>query len=83
LKRSAALGVHEVTWIKYAVHAGSGRGRGRRRRRPAVVTDGVPPFRSGNDAARGKLEIVPTGPLLSEATARLHDGRALTDLVVF
>jgi ribose-phosphate pyrophosphokinase len=42
----------------------------------------VPPFRLGNDAARGELEI-PTAPLLAETIARLHDGRALTDLVVF
>ena len=48
-----------------------------------VVTDSVPPFRLGNDAAWGKLEIVPSGPLLAEAIARLHDGRALADLVVF
>lgn len=41
-----------------------------------IVTDSVPPFRLGNDAAWG------TGPLLAEAIARLHDGRALTDLVV-
>jgi ribose-phosphate pyrophosphokinase len=48
-----------------------------------VVTDSVPAFRLGNDAARGKLEILPTAPLLAETIARLHDGRALTGLVVF
>jgi ribose-phosphate pyrophosphokinase len=48
-----------------------------------VVTDCVPPFRLDSDAARHKLEIVPAAPLLAEAIARLHDGRALTDLVVF
>jgi ribose-phosphate pyrophosphokinase len=48
-----------------------------------IVTDSVPPFRLANDAAWGKLDILPTGPLLAEAIARLHDGRTLTDLVVF
>jgi hypothetical protein len=43
----------------------------------------VPAFRLGNRAARGKLEILPTGSLLAEAIARLHEGRALADLVVF
>jgi hypothetical protein len=66
-----------------AVDAERGRGLGRRRCRPAVVTDSVPAFRLGNDAARGKLEILPTAPLLAETIARLHDGRALTGLVVF
>jgi ribose-phosphate pyrophosphokinase len=48
-----------------------------------VITDSVPPFRLGRDAAWGKLDMLPAAPLLAEAIARLHDGRALTDLVVF
>jgi ribose-phosphate pyrophosphokinase len=48
-----------------------------------VVTDSVPPFRLGTTAAWDKLVMLPAAPLLAEAVARLHDGRALTDLVVF
>jgi ribose-phosphate pyrophosphokinase len=48
-----------------------------------VVTDTVPPFRLPAGAARDKLVILPAAPLLSEAIARLHDNRALTDLLVF
>jgi ribose-phosphate pyrophosphokinase len=48
-----------------------------------VITDSVPPFRLGREAAWGKLDILPAAPLLADAIARLHDGRALTDLVVF
>jgi ribose-phosphate pyrophosphokinase len=48
-----------------------------------VVTDSVPPFRLGRQAAWSKLDLLPAAPLLAEAIARLHDGRALTDLVVF
>jgi ribose-phosphate pyrophosphokinase len=48
-----------------------------------VVSDSVPPFRLGPDAAWDKLEILPAAPLLAEAIARLHDGRPLVDLVVF
>jgi ribose-phosphate pyrophosphokinase len=48
-----------------------------------VVTDSVPPFRLGQGSAGSKLQVLPTAPLLAEAIARLHDGRALTDLVVF
>jgi ribose-phosphate pyrophosphokinase len=48
-----------------------------------VITDSVPPFRLGSDAAWDKLEILPAAPLLAEAIARLNDDRALTDLVVF
>jgi ribose-phosphate pyrophosphokinase len=47
-----------------------------------VVTDSVPPFRLGRDAAWHKLEILPVAPLLAQAIARLHDGRTLTDLLV-
>ena len=48
-----------------------------------VITDTVPPFRLATGAARDKLEILPAAPLLAEAIGRLHDDRALTDLVVF
>jgi ribose-phosphate pyrophosphokinase len=48
-----------------------------------IVTDSVPPFRLGREAAWDKLDILPAAPLLAEAIARLHDGRALSDLVVF
>jgi ribose-phosphate pyrophosphokinase len=48
-----------------------------------VVTDTVPPFRLPGGAARDKLVILPAAPLLSEAIARLHDNRALTDLLAF
>jgi ribose-phosphate pyrophosphokinase len=48
-----------------------------------IVAGTVPPFRLGPKAAWGKLDILPAAPLLAEVIARLHDGRALTDLVVF
>jgi ribose-phosphate pyrophosphokinase len=48
-----------------------------------VITDTVPPFRLPAGAARDKLVVLPTAPLLAEAIARLYDERALTDLVVF
>jgi ribose-phosphate pyrophosphokinase len=48
-----------------------------------VITDSVPPFRLAQTAAWDKLEILPSAPLLAQAIARLHVGRALTDLVVF
>jgi ribose-phosphate pyrophosphokinase len=48
-----------------------------------VITDTVPPFRLATGAPRDKLEILPAAPLLAEAIGRVHDGRALTDLVVF
>jgi ribose-phosphate pyrophosphokinase len=47
------------------------------------VTDTVPPFRLPAGARRDKLVILPAAPLLAEAIARLHDDRALTDLLVF
>jgi ribose-phosphate pyrophosphokinase len=47
-----------------------------------IVTDTVPAFRLPA-GARDKLVILPAAPLLAEAIARLHDNRALTDLVVF
>jgi ribose-phosphate pyrophosphokinase len=48
-----------------------------------IVTDTVPPFRLPASAARDKLVILPAAPLLAEAIVRLHDDRALTDLLVF
>jgi ribose-phosphate pyrophosphokinase len=48
-----------------------------------IVTDTVPPFRLPAESAREKLVILPAAPLLAEAIARLHDGRALSDLLVF
>ncbi len=47
-----------------------------------VVTDSVPPFRLDPEA-RGKIDILPAAPLLAEAIRRLHERRALTDLMVF
>jgi ribose-phosphate pyrophosphokinase len=47
-----------------------------------VVTDTVPPFRLPAGAARKKLVILPAASLLSEAIARLHDDRVLSDLLV-
>ncbi len=48
-----------------------------------VVADTVPPFRLGADAPWDKIDIVRAAPLLAETIRRLHDGRALTDLMVF
>jgi ribose-phosphate pyrophosphokinase len=49
-----------------------------------AITDSVPPFRlMPGTASWEKLEVLPTAPLLAEVIGRLHDGRALTDLVVF
>jgi ribose-phosphate pyrophosphokinase len=48
-----------------------------------VVTDAVPPFRLGEGSAREKIETVATAPLLAETIRRLHEGRELTDLLVF
>jgi ribose-phosphate pyrophosphokinase len=48
-----------------------------------VVTDTVPPFRLGADTPLDKIDIVRAAPLLAEAIRRLHDGQALTDLMVF
>ena len=48
-----------------------------------VVTDTVPPFRLPAGTARDKLVVLSAAPLLAETIARLHDERALTDLVVF
>jgi ribose-phosphate pyrophosphokinase len=48
-----------------------------------VVTDAVPSFRLDPGAARGKIDTISAAPLLAEAIRRLHEGRALTDLLVF
>jgi ribose-phosphate pyrophosphokinase len=48
-----------------------------------VVTDTVPPFRLPAGATRDKLDILPSAPLFAEAIARLHEGRSLTELLVF
>ena len=47
-----------------------------------IVTDSVPPFRL-DAASRGKVDTLPVAPLLAETIRRLHEGRALTDLMVF
>jgi ribose-phosphate pyrophosphokinase len=47
-----------------------------------VVTDTVPPFRLGADAPRDKIETIRAAPLLAETIRRLHEGQALTDLMV-
>ncbi len=47
-----------------------------------VVTDSVPPFRL-DKSSLAKVDILPIAPLLAEAIRRLHEGRALTDLMVF
>jgi ribose-phosphate pyrophosphokinase len=48
-----------------------------------IVTDTVPPFRLPAGASRDKLDILPSAPLFAEAIARLHEGRSLTELLVF
>lgn len=47
-----------------------------------VVTDSVPPFRL-DAASFEKIVTLPVAPLLAETIRRLHEGRALTDLMVF
>jgi ribose-phosphate pyrophosphokinase len=49
-----------------------------------AVTDSVPPFRL-TDApapAKDKLDLLASAPLFAETIRRLHEGRALTDLLV-
>jgi ribose-phosphate pyrophosphokinase len=48
-----------------------------------VVTDAVPPFRLESTAVREKIDMVSAVPLLAESIRRLHDGLALTELLVF
>lgn len=47
-----------------------------------VVTDSVPPFRLDADAL-SKIDTLHIAPLLAETIRRLHENRALTDLMVF
>jgi len=47
-----------------------------------VISDAVPPFRLGADAARGKLDTLSVAPLFAECIRRLHAGDSLTDLLV-
>ena len=48
-----------------------------------VMTDSVPPFRLGAKAASDKIDMLAVAPLLAEAIRRLHEGRALNDMLVF
>ncbi|MGP0092401.1 MAG: ribose-phosphate diphosphokinase [Xanthobacteraceae bacterium] len=48
-----------------------------------VVTDAVPAFRLGPGAVSNKVDIISAAPLLAETIRRLHEGRSLTDLLVF
>jgi ribose-phosphate pyrophosphokinase len=48
-----------------------------------IATDSVPAFRLPDGPVRDKLDIVPAAPLLAEAIGRLHEDKALTDLLVF
>lgn len=48
-----------------------------------MVTDIVPAFRLPAGPVRDKLDIVPAAPLLAETIRRLHENKALTDLLVF
>jgi len=48
-----------------------------------VVSDTVPPFRLNANVLRNKIDTIPIVPVLAEAIRRLHEGRALTDLLVF
>ncbi|HZD91570.1 MAG TPA: ribose-phosphate diphosphokinase [Pseudolabrys sp.] len=47
-----------------------------------VVSDAVPPFRLPDAERNAKITLLPAAPLLAEAIRRLHDNRALTDLMV-
>jgi ribose-phosphate pyrophosphokinase len=48
-----------------------------------VVTDVVPPFRLGPNVDRAKIDTISAAPHLAETIRRLHEGRPLTDLLVF
>ena len=48
-----------------------------------AVTDAVPPFRLEAGVARDKIDTIPAAPLLAESIRRLHEGRSLSDLLVF
>jgi ribose-phosphate pyrophosphokinase len=47
-----------------------------------VITDAVPAFRLAAGPARDKVDILPAAPLLAQAIHRLHEGEALSDLLV-
>jgi ribose-phosphate pyrophosphokinase len=47
-----------------------------------VVTDTVPPFRLDASARLDKIDTLHAAPLLAETVRRLHQGQALTDLMV-
>jgi ribose-phosphate pyrophosphokinase len=47
-----------------------------------AVTDSIPPFRLDTSAC-GKIDTLHCAPLLAETVWRLHEDRALTDLLVF
>lgn len=46
-----------------------------------VITDTVDADRLGPGAARAKLTVLPTGPLVAEAIRRLHSGGSLVELL--
>lgn len=48
-----------------------------------IVTDAVPAFRLDPGTARNKVDTISAAPLLAETIRRLHEGRSLTDLLVF
>lgn len=48
-----------------------------------IVTDSVPPFRLPSGPVLEKLEVVSAAPLLAETIRRLHQGEALTDLLLY
>jgi ribose-phosphate pyrophosphokinase len=47
-----------------------------------AVTDSVPPIRLAHAPAREKLDLLASAPLFAEAIRRLHEGLALSDLLV-
>jgi ribose-phosphate pyrophosphokinase len=48
-----------------------------------AVTDSVPPFRLAHAPAMDKLDLLASAPLFAETIRRLHEGRPLTDLLVW
>lgn len=48
-----------------------------------VLVDSVPPFRLEMDGIEEKIVILPSAGLFAETIRRLHEGRALDDLLVF
>ena len=47
-----------------------------------VITDSVPAVRLAGSAVKDKVEVLTTAPLLAETIRRMHEGQALTDLLV-